>query len=295
MYRNTKGKIAVRNNAGKTSPAATAPMANAYVNATILEKIENLAATFCHRKCNETSSRFLFLNIKGNDKSYQTPNRRKPLGKLRKKEEQQIDYIARSLSTHTAQSLRSDRARTRFGRYVATENKPTLHSLCRELKALLDLLLRTTKRPVRPQKGPKLRSFLNPHRNTFRFVSIGVSVEILRRKQVGLFLACFYSLRSDLSDLHSLDSDLSGLRKDSSWFASTHYVATCQTSNRYIATCQASERSSFAFSFESSSKRAFRFVSIGVSFEILRRKQVGLFLAYFYSLHSDLSDLQLST
>ncbi|KAF3537204.1 hypothetical protein F2Q69_00021451 [Brassica cretica] len=276
MSRNTKDKIAVRNNAGKTTPAATAPMANAYVNATILEKIENLAATFRHRKCNETSSRFLFLNIKGNDKSYQTP---KPLGKLRKKEAQQIDYIARSLSTHTAQSLRSDRARTWFGRYVATENKPTLHSLCRDL----------------PQKGPNLRSFLNPHRNTFRFVAIGVSVEILRRKQVGLFLACIYSLCSDLSDLQSLDSDLSGLRKDSSWFASTHYVATCQASTRYIATCQASERSSFAFSFESSSKRAFRFVSIGVSVEILRRKQVGLFLAYFYSLHSDLSDLQIST
>ncbi|KAH0871985.1 hypothetical protein HID58_069347 [Brassica napus] len=53
---------------------ATAPMANAYANATVLEKIENLAATFRHRKCNETSSRFFFLNIKGNDKSYQTPH-----------------------------------------------------------------------------------------------------------------------------------------------------------------------------------------------------------------------------
>ncbi|KAF3572709.1 hypothetical protein F2Q69_00058522 [Brassica cretica] len=63
----------VRNNAGKTTPAAAAPMANAYANATVLEKIENLSATFRHRKCNETSSRFLFLNIKGNDKSYQTP------------------------------------------------------------------------------------------------------------------------------------------------------------------------------------------------------------------------------
>ncbi|KAF2594055.1 hypothetical protein F2Q70_00042317 [Brassica cretica] len=73
MSGNTKDKIAVRNNAGKTTPAATAPMANAYTNATVLEKIENLAATFCHRKCNETSSRFIFLNIKGNDKSYQTP------------------------------------------------------------------------------------------------------------------------------------------------------------------------------------------------------------------------------
>ncbi|KAF3529268.1 hypothetical protein DY000_02039717 [Brassica cretica] len=72
MSGNTKDKIAVRNNAAKTNPAATAPMANTYANATILEKIENLAATFRHRKCNETSSRFLFLNIKGHNKSYQT-------------------------------------------------------------------------------------------------------------------------------------------------------------------------------------------------------------------------------
>ncbi|KAF2561833.1 hypothetical protein F2Q70_00016932 [Brassica cretica] len=73
MSGNTKDKIAVRNNAGKTNPATTSPMANAYANAIVLEKIENLAATFRHRKCNETSSRFLFLNIKGNNKSYQTP------------------------------------------------------------------------------------------------------------------------------------------------------------------------------------------------------------------------------
>ncbi|KAF2567829.1 hypothetical protein F2Q68_00025298 [Brassica cretica] len=73
MSGNTKDKIAVRNNAGKTTPAATAPMANAYANATVLEKIENLAVTFRNMKCNETSSQFLFLNIKGNDKSNQTP------------------------------------------------------------------------------------------------------------------------------------------------------------------------------------------------------------------------------
>ncbi|KAL0645853.1 hypothetical protein Bca4012_044144 [Brassica carinata] len=73
MSGNTKDKIAVCNNTGKTNPAATAPMANAYANATVLEKIENFAATFRHMKCNETSSRFPFLNIKGNDKFYQTP------------------------------------------------------------------------------------------------------------------------------------------------------------------------------------------------------------------------------
>ncbi|KAF3526919.1 hypothetical protein F2Q69_00047855 [Brassica cretica] len=73
MSGNTNDKISVCNNAGKKTPAATAPMANAYANATVLEKIENLPATFRHKKCNETSSRFLFLNIKGNDKSYQNP------------------------------------------------------------------------------------------------------------------------------------------------------------------------------------------------------------------------------
>ena len=34
----TKDKIAVHNNAGKTTQAATAPMANAYANATVPEK-----------------------------------------------------------------------------------------------------------------------------------------------------------------------------------------------------------------------------------------------------------------
>ncbi|KAF2601459.1 hypothetical protein F2Q70_00025715 [Brassica cretica] len=65
MSGNTKEKITVHNNACKKTPAATAPMANVYANATALEKIENLAATFRHRNCNEMSSRFLFLNIKG--------------------------------------------------------------------------------------------------------------------------------------------------------------------------------------------------------------------------------------
>ncbi|KAF2561898.1 hypothetical protein F2Q70_00018558 [Brassica cretica] len=48
MSGNTKDKIAVRNNAGKTTPAATAPMANDYANAIVpKKKIEkNLAATF---------------------------------------------------------------------------------------------------------------------------------------------------------------------------------------------------------------------------------------------------------
>ena len=73
MYGNMKDKLAAHNNAGKTSPAVTAPMANAYVNTTFFEEIENLVATFHHRKSNKTSSRFTYLNRKGNDKFYQTP------------------------------------------------------------------------------------------------------------------------------------------------------------------------------------------------------------------------------
>ncbi|KAF2620147.1 hypothetical protein F2Q68_00039734 [Brassica cretica] len=52
MSGNTKDKISVRNNAGKTTPAAIAPMANAYANAAALEKIKNLSANFYHRKRN---------------------------------------------------------------------------------------------------------------------------------------------------------------------------------------------------------------------------------------------------
>ncbi|WZY99631.1 hypothetical protein YC2023_071960 [Brassica napus] len=54
--------------------ALTAPMANAYANAVVLNKIENLVATFRHRKSTKTSSRFLPVNKKGNDKSYQNPS-----------------------------------------------------------------------------------------------------------------------------------------------------------------------------------------------------------------------------
>ncbi|KAF3580824.1 hypothetical protein DY000_02030046 [Brassica cretica] len=104
MPGNTKEKIALRNNAGKKTPAATAPMANAYANATVLEKIENLAVTFRYRKCNETSSRFLYLNIKGNDKSYQTPS-----------------VAMYRPSKYMTRLLRSDQAPAKPGRYVATE------------------------------------------------------------------------------------------------------------------------------------------------------------------------------
>ncbi|KAL0650516.1 hypothetical protein Bca4012_093207 [Brassica carinata] len=48
MSGNTKGKIALRNNAGKTTPAATVHMANDHANAIVPKKKskKNLAATF---------------------------------------------------------------------------------------------------------------------------------------------------------------------------------------------------------------------------------------------------------
>ncbi|KAF3543837.1 hypothetical protein DY000_02007587 [Brassica cretica] len=46
MSENKKDKITVRNNAGKTTPAASAPMANAYAKATVLEKIKKPSRDF---------------------------------------------------------------------------------------------------------------------------------------------------------------------------------------------------------------------------------------------------------
>ena len=53
--------------------ALTAPMANTYGNAVVFNKIENLVATFHHRKSTKTSSRFLPPNTKDNNKIYPTP------------------------------------------------------------------------------------------------------------------------------------------------------------------------------------------------------------------------------
>lgn len=46
MTGNTKDKIAARNNAGKTTPVATAPMANAYANTAVLYKIKKPSCDF---------------------------------------------------------------------------------------------------------------------------------------------------------------------------------------------------------------------------------------------------------
>ncbi|KAF3523929.1 hypothetical protein F2Q69_00047909 [Brassica cretica] len=102
MSGNTKEKIAVHNNAGKKTPAATAPMANAYANATVLGKIENLAATFRHRKCNETNE---------NSQIGVAPVDRCP---------RQCGLYVATGST-TDRSLRSDQMKGLVGRYVATD------------------------------------------------------------------------------------------------------------------------------------------------------------------------------
>ncbi|KAF3605773.1 hypothetical protein DY000_02049820 [Brassica cretica] len=89
---------------------------------------------------------------------------------------------------HKAGSLRSDRARTQLGRYVANKNA---HSSV-----------------ATPQKGPPLGSLLNPHRNAFRFVSIGVSVEILRRKQ-----SCFGDVAGRLQETGEIKNTLDATAK----------------------------------------------------------------------------------
>ncbi|KAF2555217.1 hypothetical protein F2Q68_00014359 [Brassica cretica] len=67
MSGNTKDKIAVCNNAGKTTPAATAPMANAYANAIVPKKNrKNLAATFCQQEVLRNDLAISLSKHKGN-------------------------------------------------------------------------------------------------------------------------------------------------------------------------------------------------------------------------------------
>ncbi|WZY89539.1 hypothetical protein YC2023_046274 [Brassica napus] len=111
--------------------ALTAPMANAYANAVVFNKIENLVATFRHRKSTKTSSLFLPVNKKGNDKSYQNPvNKsrcirvlpkhvfRKHFGRIKlvlPKKPLKNPYVNREKRKH-------NKTITQLGRYVATEH-----------------------------------------------------------------------------------------------------------------------------------------------------------------------------
>ncbi|KAF3570113.1 hypothetical protein F2Q69_00058921 [Brassica cretica] len=210
MFGNTKDIIAVCNNAGKTTPAAAALTANAYANA---------IGTWPGKAVVRWSKPWIW-NLEPGNRNLEVGTRNP-----------EISGTSGKLGFSYFPNLNGNRQCEFWFPQFGARRRGVRINLTLSHKTQFA----TTLRPVRPQKGPPLGSLLKPHRNAFRFVSIGVSVEILRRKQVGLFLACFHSLRSDLSDLHSLHSDLSGLRKDSSWLASTRYVATCQTFTRYIA------------------------------------------------------------
>ncbi|KAF2587184.1 hypothetical protein F2Q70_00036489 [Brassica cretica] len=134
MSGNKKEKIAVRNNAGKKTPAATAPMANANANATVLEKIENLAVTFRHR---EVLPKHVFRKHFGRVKPLLPKTAENPeVNRGKRKRNKSITQPGRYVATEQAQgsfstwrpsssqarSLRSDRARTQLGRYVTTEH-----------------------------------------------------------------------------------------------------------------------------------------------------------------------------
>ncbi|KAF3578955.1 hypothetical protein DY000_02029705 [Brassica cretica] len=107
MSGNTKDKIAVRNNAGKTNPDATAPMANVYANAIktprlIAEKESEPSTHTARSLCSERALA--------------------KLGRYVATEHAHSSVTMLRPSTHTARSLRSDRACTQLGRYVATEH-----------------------------------------------------------------------------------------------------------------------------------------------------------------------------
>ncbi|KAL0796043.1 hypothetical protein Bca101_067420 [Brassica carinata] len=168
MSGNMKEKVAVCVNDGKTTPAATVPTANAYANATVLEQIKKLAAAFRHRKSTKTSSQFLYLNRKGNDKIYQTPKIRLII-KLEKSQRARPEnrFTDSHCRTSYKQLSRNKRENERRSEFDLTR------TTCHRVRSVF---------PVRLSKSP-LCSPLFLGQNGFRFISIGVSVEILRREQ----------------------------------------------------------------------------------------------------------------
>ena len=132
MSGNMKEKVAVCVNDGKTTPAATVPTANAYANATVLEQIKNLAAAFRHRKSTKTSSQFLYLNRKGNDKIYQTPKIRL-VTKLEKSQRARFlrkTFLSRTSRKNKTYSPRNLGETLDYSRNRSTANRVT-NSHCR--------------------------------------------------------------------------------------------------------------------------------------------------------------------
>ena len=261
MSGNMKEKLAVCVNDGKTTPAATVPMANAYANATVLEQIKNLAAAFRHRKSTKTSSQFLYLNRKGNDKIYQTPKIRL-VTKLEKS--QRARFLRKTFLSRTSrknktysprnlgETLYYSRNRSTANRFTDSHCHTSYKQLSRnkrenERRSELDLTRTTCHKvrsvfPVRLSKSP-LCSPLCLGQNGFRFISIGVSVEILRREQ------------SHCPGHLAVGKD-------------KHYRGHLTLRHGYLATGRTHLR--YPLSLDQS---GFRFVSIGVSVEILRREQ----------------------
>ncbi|KAL0875983.1 hypothetical protein Bca101_025688 [Brassica carinata] len=132
MSGNMKEKLAVCVNDGKTTPAATVPTANAYANATVLEQIKNLAAAFRHTKSTKTSSQFLYLNRKGNDKIYQTPKIRlvTKLEKTQRARFRQKMFLSRASRKNKTYSPRNLGETLDYSRNRSTTNRVT-NSHCR--------------------------------------------------------------------------------------------------------------------------------------------------------------------
>ncbi|KAF2533205.1 hypothetical protein F2Q70_00029697 [Brassica cretica] len=134
MSGHTKEKIAVRNNAGKTTPAATAPMANAYANATVPEKNRKPSRNFSPQERSSSNQA----------RSLSSDRARTRLGRYVATELQpsvatehaHSSVATKQPSTHTAQWLRSDRARTRLVRYVATELSTRYIATCQTSNSL---------------------------------------------------------------------------------------------------------------------------------------------------------------
>ncbi|KAG5388714.1 hypothetical protein IGI04_030255 [Brassica rapa subsp. trilocularis] len=272
--------------------ALTAPMANAYANAVVFNKIKNLVATFRHRKSTKTSSRFLPVNKKGNDKSYQNPvNKsrcirvlpkhvfRKHFGRIKlvlpkkplknpyvnrgkRKHNKTITQLGRYVatehtrcsrpSTHAARSLRSDRAHTLLGRYVATEHSHAARSL-------------------RSDRGRTLlgRYVATEHAHAARLLRSDRAHTQLGRYVVTELKPTLHSLRSDLSDCPSLGSLLNPRRNAFRFFSIGVSVEILRRTQRPVRP----QKGPSLGSLLNPRRNAFRFVSIGVSVEFLRRTQ----------------------
>ncbi|WZY87020.1 hypothetical protein YC2023_033404 [Brassica napus] len=109
--------------------ALTAPMANAYANAVVFNKIINLVATFRHRKSTKTSSRFLPVNTKGHDKSYQNPKTLVLMDKFTRHLSHNSSIANKTISIQTGTTILAAniRSQTRIFLKRRAKTKPLQH------------------------------------------------------------------------------------------------------------------------------------------------------------------------